>query len=203
MWPTVALLLLFVFVNVPVRARTDGWPYRLAAALHLPTRPETSALGVFNLGVAFAVEARDRGESSHLLARAEQWMRRALELQSVPENARMQIELGKVLARQQRNREAIELYEAAAAIEPTGYRIHHALGLLFRREGELEQAAAAFGRALSLEPRHGASATRLGETLLQAGRTAEAERAFRHALQLSPGDRTAIEGLRYIDASFI
>ena len=164
-WPTALLLLLLVFVNVPVRARTDGWSYRLATALRLPARGETSALGVFNLGVAYAGLAKTEGDSSRLLELAEERMRRALELQGPPEHARVHVELGKVLARQNRNREAIDLYETGATIEPNDYRIHHALGLLYRREGELDRAASAFAHALSLEPRHAASATRLGEIL--------------------------------------
>ncbi len=162
LWPTAALVALLAFVNVPVRARTDTWSYRLAALAHLPVRPETSALGVFNLGAAYAGLAKE-GDSPRLLALAEAQLRRALLLQGRPAHARIHVELGKVLARQQKNREAIELYETAATIEPDDYRIHHALGLLYRRENDLERAAEAFARALSVEPRHASSATRLAE----------------------------------------
>lgn len=200
LWPTVGLVALLAFVNVPVRARTDTWSYRLATLAHLPVQPETSALGVFNLGAAYAGRAKEEQDSPRLLVLAETQLRRALALQGPPEHARIHVELGKVLARQQRNREAIELYETAATIEPNDYRIHHTLGLLYRREGDLERAAAAFARSLNVEPRHAASATRLGEMLLQAGRPAEAERAFRRALELAPGDRAAQDGLRSIGA---
>jgi tetratricopeptide (TPR) repeat protein len=194
---TALLVGLLVFVNFPVRARTDTWSYRLARAAHLPTRPETSALGSFNLGAAYARLAKEQEErSDELLALAEKSLRRALADQTDADHARMQVELGKVLARQQRNQEAIGLYEQAAEIEPNDYRIHHSLGLLYSREGEDENAASAFGRALTIAPRHVASATRLGQALFATGRRVEAERAFRHALALSPEDSAALQGLR-------
>ena len=194
------LFVFFIFANLPVRARTDTWSHRIARAVHVPTRPETSALGSFNLGAAYAGLAKEREESPELLALAEAALRRALAEQSEPDHARMQVELGKVLARQQRNHEAIELYEQAAEIEPNDYRIHHSQGLLYRREGDAVSAAAAFGRALRVAPRHVASATRMGEALLETGRRDEAERAFRHALALSPENPAALQGLRALGA---
>lgn len=197
-WPAGALLVLLAFVNVPVRARTDTWSYAIARALHLPRRPETSSLGCFNLGAAYAARAKEENESPEWLARAEAELRRALSLYPEPTYARIHVELGKVLAREHRNREAIELYLQAAEIEPDDYKIHHALGLLYRREGDYAEAAEAFARALRLEPRHVASADRLGEALLETGRTEDAERAFRHALALAPDDAAARRGLRVL-----
>ncbi|HXV76747.1 MAG TPA: tetratricopeptide repeat protein, partial [Candidatus Polarisedimenticolaceae bacterium] len=105
------------------------------------------------------------------------------------------VELGKVLARQNRDREAIAAYLAAERLEPRDYRIPHALGLLHRRTGDLASSAAALGRALRLEPRHTPSAVRLGEVLLESGRATEAAEAFRYALQNDPDNREAREGL--------
>jgi tetratricopeptide (TPR) repeat protein len=200
--PTAALALALVVVNVPVRARVDSWSFRLARLVRIPVRSETSALGVFNLGAAYAGRAKaEPGESERFLELAEEQLRRALELQLGSAHARIQVELGKVLARQQRNRDAIAMYRDAARIEPTDYRIHHALGLLYRREGEFEEAAAAFGRGLRLEPRHVAGATELGAALLTLGRIDAAGRAFRHALELSPDNPAAIRGLAALTES--
>ena len=193
--PTVLLVLALGFVNLPVRARTDTWSYGLAVAVGLPARGETSTLGAFNLGAAYARRAKQEDESLHWLSLAEQQLRRALALRPAVEHARIEVELGKVLARQRRNREAIELYRQAAAIEPNDYRIHHALGLLYRREDDAEGAAAAFGRALAVEPRHAASATKLGQALAALGREEEARRAFSHALSLAPDDAAARAGI--------
>jgi len=201
-WPTAALVLALVVVNVPVRARVGSWPVRLARLVHVPVRPETSALGVFNLGVAYAGRAKaEPADRERYLELAEQQLRRSLELQRGREHARAQVELGKVFARQHRNREAIAIYREAARIEPNDYLIHHALGILHRREVEFDEAAAAFGRALRLEPRHVASATELGAALLTLGRADEAERAFRHALALAPGNQAAIRGLAALTES--
>lgn len=192
-------LLFWIFVNVPVRARTDGWSFRVASSVGLPTRPETSMLGRHNLGVAYARKAKEAAsseEETRWLALAEAELRRALELQGpVTETARIHVELGKVLARQNRNREAIAVYREGERIEPGDFQIHHALGILYHREGEREQAAEAFLEALELAPRHVLSAVRLGETLLELGRSEEAARAFRHALQVSPGNARAQRGL--------
>jgi Flp pilus assembly protein TadD len=191
------LLALLVFVNVPVRARTDTWSYRVARAVGLPTRAETSSLGHYNLGVAYARPAKQESERRAPLRLAEVELRTALRLQGrSTEHARIQVELGKVLARQGRNAEAIATYREASGIEPRDYAIHHALGILYERQGDAAQAVAALSTALSLAPRHVASATLLGRNLLQLGRNDEAARAFRHALTLAPNDREALDGLR-------
>lgn len=193
------LLLCWVFVNVPVRARTDGWSFRAASVIGLPTRGETSMLGRHNLGVAYARRAKEvssSDEEAHWLAQAEEELRRAIGLQG-PEtdSARSHVELGKVLARQDRNRDAIAVYDEGARIEPGDFQIHHALGILHHREGERERAADAFLAALKLAPRHVLSAIRLGETLLELDRAEEAAPAFRHALQISPDNARAQRGL--------
>jgi len=197
-----ALLLLLaclVFVNVPVRARAGGPACRLAAALGLPARPETSATAHFNLGVTLAALAADSEDPAATLRQAEAELRQAIG--EDPGRAGLRVELGKVLARQGRNREAIEVYRGAAALEPGDYRIHHTLGLLFRREGDAGAAEAAFRAALALAPRHAASATRLGETLLEQGRPEEAAEMFPRALRLAPGNRAAMKGLRAAEAA--
>jgi tetratricopeptide (TPR) repeat protein len=172
----------------------DGWGYRIASAIGIPTKLESSAQGRHNLGLAYARLAKDSADSERLLRLAEEQLREALRLD--PPYATVHVELGKVLARQERNREAIEIYRQAAQIEPDAFHIHHALGLLHRRLGEWSEAEAAFRRALAMEPRHTASAVKLGEALLRQGRREAAAEAFRHALRVDPGNVTAEAGLR-------
>jgi tetratricopeptide (TPR) repeat protein len=143
--------------------------------------------------VAYAARAKEIEDSRAMLLLAEEQLR--LSVRQAPESAKVRVELGKVLARQQRNREAIAVYVDAGAIEPGNYRIDHALGLLHRRLGELAEAELRFRRALASAPRHAASATRLGEVLLEMDRPREAAQAFRRALQSAPGDRAARSGL--------
>jgi 4-amino-4-deoxy-L-arabinose transferase-like glycosyltransferase len=186
-------LLFFILVNLPVRAREESLAYRIAAAAGLPVRAETSATAHFNLGVAYAARAKEIDDGEAMLVLAEDQLRAAVD--QAPDSAKVRVELGKVLARQQRNREAIAVYAEAGAIEPGDYRIDHALGLLHRRLGELAEAEVRFRRALASAPRHAASATRLGEVLLEMNRPREAAQAFRRALHLAPGDRAARDGL--------
>ncbi len=192
LWTTGLLLVLFAFVNLPVRATADCWSYRVAAALRLPTRLETTANAHFNLGVTYAAQAKQAEDPQQALRLAERELRGSLEEEP---RFKTYVELGKVLARQQRDQEAVAIYEKAVALQPYDYRVQHSLGLLHRRIGNLTAAEAAFREALGLAPRHAASAVRLGETLLEQGRAGEAAEAFRYALRLDPSDRAAREGL--------
>jgi 4-amino-4-deoxy-L-arabinose transferase-like glycosyltransferase len=191
-------LVLFGFVNLPVRGREDSRTLALARAVRLPVRVESSATGHFNLGVACAARAKEADDPEPWLALAEEELQFALAADET--HASIPIELGKVLARQGRNAEAVEAYLRAAAIEPANHRIHHALGLLYRRLDNLDQAAAGFTRALQLEPRSAAGAVELGEVLILLDRHDEAVAAFRHALGLSPGNERAQRGLREAEA---
>jgi len=190
------LLVCFLAVNVPVRAVAGSWSYRLANTLGLPTRLETSSPAHFNLGVAYAALAKESDDAERYLGLAEQELRKALSEEQ--RFAKVYIELGKVLARQQRNVEAIEVYRAAAETETGLYRVQHSLGLLYRRVDDLASAESAFREALRIHPRHGVSATRLGEVLLERGRPEAAADAFRYALQIAPGDAAALRGLQSI-----
>jgi 4-amino-4-deoxy-L-arabinose transferase-like glycosyltransferase len=186
------LLIFFVFVNIPVRATADCWSYRLANAIGLPTHLETTANAHFNLGVTYAARAKEAENPEEMLGLAEAELRAALEDEA---QFKTHVELGKVLARQRRDEEAIEAYKQAVALQPYDYRSRHALGLLHRRVGDLSAAEAAFREALRAEPRHAASAVRLGELLMQQGRAKEAADLFRYALRLKPDDRAARVGL--------
>lgn len=200
---TALLVAFLVLVNLPVRGAADSLSLRIAAGLGLPLRVETSSSGHFNLGVAYAARAGEAEEPARFLDLAEAELRTALEAEG--RYAETHVELGKVLARQaqlrsgpealERNREAIDLYRRAHALEPDDPRNLHALGLLYTRLEDRPAAEDAFRQALAVEPRHVASATRLGELLLQEGRFAEAARAFEHTLRARPKDAAALSGL--------
>jgi Flp pilus assembly protein TadD len=143
------------------------------------------------------MRAGESDDEVALLERAEAELREAVREEPL---SRHHVELGKVLARQQRNDEAIASYRQAAELEPVNYRIHHTLGLLYRRVGDLPLAEASFREALRLEPRHVASAVQLGEVLLEEGRASEAADVFRYALQYRPDDRRARDGLAAAEA---
>ena len=186
------LLASLAFVNLPVRAPESVWTVRLASALGLPTRPATTAAAHANLGLAYAIEAKDVAEPEALLRRAEGELRESL--RQDPSIAKIHAELGKVLGRLGRDREAIGAFEEAARLEPGNWRTHHTLGLLHRRKGDLPAAIEAFGRSVHLQPRHAGGWTALGEALLEAGRPLDARAAFERALALSPSSPRARRG---------
>jgi Tfp pilus assembly protein PilF len=181
-----------VLVNLPVQATTDSWRYAIAGLLQLPRQLETTARAHWNLGVHYAARANERPDPAALLTLAEEQLREALHEDAQPGTY---LELGKVLARSQRNEEALEVYRKVAELEPRNYRTQHVLGLLHRRVGDLEAAETAFRRALSIARQHTASIVQLGEVLLERGRNAEAAELFRRALILRPDNRRARAGL--------
>ncbi len=191
------LLLAFALVNLPVRAPAESWSYRLASTLHLPVRAASTATAHFNLGVTYAQEAQGAANSEELLRLAESELREALRQET--RYAKLYVELGKVLARMGREREAIELYRDSLAVEPNAWKTHHSLGLLFRRVGDTAEAERSFRMAMQLEPRQADSLVELGEVLLEEDRSAEAAESFRRALEISPGNARAQRGLE--DAS--
>ena len=187
------LLSLFLFVNLPVRGPAEGRTYRLAGALGLPRRAETTALAHYNLGLVHAARAEQSGDETLWYGRAEAELLRAIELE--PDRVKFHVELGKVLAQQQRNVAAIERYRAAERLDPANHRLAHSIGLLQRRLGDAAAAERSFRRALELAPRQAAGAVQLGELLFEMGRVEEAAQLFRYALRLRPADRRAREGL--------
>lgn len=213
--PSFVFLVFFGFVNIPVRARVGSWSYRIADTVGLPTWPETSADGHFNLGVALAGRAKnvtDEPQIEDYLEQAAVQLRRAIELRGDSVVARDELELrvvlardhtelGKVLVRRGLNDEAIEIYAQAEELEPRNYRNPHALGIVHARLGDTPRSVEAFARALKLEPRHLASANRLGEGLLELRRYAEARDVFSHALRVDARNERAAEGLRRATAA--
>ncbi len=157
-WPPAARALVvaaaaFAFVNLPVRAPESDWAFRLASAVGIPAVPESSSVAHFNIGVLLA-KADD-------LTGAEEELREAM--RQDPRHVEVHVELGKVFARQGRDREAIAEYRAALAISPGRADIQQVLGVLSRRAGDLPAARDAFAQALQLDPRRADSARDLSE----------------------------------------
>ncbi len=189
----VLLLMLLAFVNLPVRAPEDHLAVRVARGLGLPVTPETSATGHYNLGLAHAIQAERSDDPDLVLRLAETELRRSIA--EDPGLARVHLELGKVLARLDREREALGAYREAVRLDPRDGRAWIGLGILERRAGTPAGAEAALRRAVALAPRSAMAHTLLGETLLELGRPGEAAAAFRAALEVRPDSERARRGL--------
>ncbi|MFQ5767885.1 MAG: tetratricopeptide repeat protein, partial [Acidobacteriota bacterium] len=188
-----ALALFFMaLVNVPVHAPAGYWTLRLARTAGLPVRVESSATGHYNQGLSYAHQADEAPQATPLLEKALTEYRQAI--REDPRFPEPYAEMGKVLARLHRNREALEAYRQVILLAPGRSRPHHVLGLLFRRLHDLPSAASEFRQALRLNPRRVDSAVALGQVLLQEGRSREAAEAFRRALDLDPESTQALEG---------
>jgi tetratricopeptide (TPR) repeat protein len=83
---------------------------------------------------------------------AEKHLRAAIELR--PNYARAFTNLGKALARQNKNEEAILWYQRALAIEPNLYETRNNLGIALAKNGQLDAAIEQLAEAVRLAPQY-------------------------------------------------
>lgn len=105
-----------------------------------------------------------------------------------PESALLLQELGVVLRRAERFREAAEVLSRAARIKPDSAPLLLELARALRASGRLEPAAAAAERATRLAPSDGQAWRELGASLHTMGRLPEAGAALARAESLLPRD---------------
>ncbi len=92
----------------------------------------------------------------------------------------------KDLARAGRTQEAIEVYSALVAENPTHIKARNNLGVLYDEIGAHEMALEHFTAARELDPENVEILTNLGASLGALGRFDDAEREFRKALRINP-----------------
>ncbi len=96
-------------------------------------------------------------------------------------------ERGQIAEREKRHEDAVELYRAAAAVQPEVAEVHYALGAGLNRIGRGEEALDAYRAGLALEPDDARMRNDLGFALLGLGRTSEAIAEIEQACRLAPG----------------
>jgi predicted O-linked N-acetylglucosamine transferase (SPINDLY family) len=101
-----------------------------------------------------------------------------------PRFALAQNNLGVVLDRGGRLREAIVSFQQALAIQPDLAEAHRNLGDALFRLGQPREAAEAFARQVTLQPRDATAHAALGTTRLAAGEFEAAARSLEHSLAL-------------------
>lgn len=96
------------------------------------------------------------------------------------------INLGNLLLRTDRMRDAEACFASAAAAFPNAAEAHEGLGVALRHQGRDDDALAALQRALSLSPRNPRIEANIAWVLFQADRPRDAVRYFECALAAAP-----------------
>lgn len=138
----------WALANLPVRGPENLPGVRVARALGLPVRVETTATACYNLALAHAHEATRERPSA--FGDAERWFLAAL----AQDDSRDAIheEYAKLLVRAGRLADAATAYERAVRLAPGRWRLHAGLGIVEKRRGELAAAERALERAAALAP---------------------------------------------------
>ena len=118
------------------------------------------------------------------LAEAEAAYRAVLEEE--PANADALHHLGLIAFAAKEHARAIDLMEAARALQPDDHRLLSNLAEVYLRADRTEEALACGERAVELQPDSAAAHMNVGNALRRAGRLDEAERALSTALALEP-----------------
>lgn len=96
------------------------------------------------------------------------------------------INLGNLLLRTDRLREAEACFAGTVAAFPNAAEAHEGLGVALRHQGRDDDALAALAHALALSPRHPRIEANLAWALFEADRPADAARHFERALAAAP-----------------
>ena len=108
----------------------------------------------------------------------------ALEIK--PDDAQVHLQLGKVLIRQNRPRDAIACYQTALQFHPDNFEIYLELAKALEKEQKWDEAITSYQRALELNPDYSWLHKHLGDALAEVGQIHEASTCYRRALQLQP-----------------
>jgi tetratricopeptide (TPR) repeat protein len=107
-------------------------------------------------------------------------------LASVKQSAEWQDDLGAMLARQGRVREAIGHYEQSLRLAPDLTVAHYNLGNALLQTRKVPEAIGHYEQALRLKPDFADAHNNLGTALLQSGRVQEAIGHYEQALRINP-----------------
>ena len=116
-------------------------------------------------------------------------------LQRDPHDARARTELGFLHWTDGKVDQAVQLFHAACADDPTYDQPHYYLGVIYREQNRLVAARAEFEIAVRLNRDNPKSLTNLALVFLGLGNLDRAERSIREAVRLDPTDGLARETL--------
>jgi Flp pilus assembly protein TadD len=115
---------------------------------------------------------------------AEQYLRKLVETQ--PSNAAAHIQLGRVLAAEQKNDAAVAELQTGAKLAPADPSVQRDLGDLYTTVGKDSEAAAAYRTLLASQPKDPYLHRSLGQSLLREKKFQDAQQEFLIAVKLKP-----------------
>jgi tetratricopeptide (TPR) repeat protein len=118
------------------------------------------------------------------LPEAEQYLRKLVKLH--PEEGAAHIQLGRVLAAQSKNDDAIAELEAGQKLAPADPGVLRDLAEIYVAAGKTEQAGAAYRELSSVHPQDASLHQALGQTLLREKKFPQAQQEFLTAIKLKP-----------------
>lgn len=121
---------------------------------------------------------------SHRLPEAETELRKLVNTH--PGQADARIQLGRVLAAEGKNDNAIAEIEAAAKLAPTDISVRRDLADLYLMANKYDQAEAAYRALLTASPNDAALHQSLGKSLLEQKKFGDAQKEFLEAVRLKP-----------------
>jgi tetratricopeptide (TPR) repeat protein len=126
---------------------------------------------------------------------AEEYLKKVVALQ--PASAEAHIQLGRVLAAENKNDEAVAELEQGAKLAPTDVSVQRDLADLYVTLGKNDQAEAMYRALIAGHPNEAELHDSLGRTLLHEKRTADAEKEFLAAVNLKPSFGEAYSDLAF------
>jgi len=114
-----------------------------------------------------------------------------------PDQASARIQLGRVLAAEGKNDDAIAELQAGAKLDPTDSSLQRDLADLYIIAKKYDQAEAAYRTLLSANPNDAALHQSLGRSLLEQKKSADAQKEFLEAVKLKPDFGDAYNGLAF------
>lgn len=118
------------------------------------------------------------------LPEAEQFLRKVVAAQ--PDQADARIQLGRVLAAEGKNDDAIVELQAGAKLAPKDLEVQRDLADLYATSGKHDQAEAAYRELLAAHPNDAELNYDYGKTLLHQKKFVDAQKAFLIAIKLKP-----------------
>ena len=115
---------------------------------------------------------------------AEQYLRKLVAAH--PDEAAAHVQLGRVLAAEEKNDEAIAEMQAGTKLAPSDLSVQRELAELYATAGKNDQAEAAYRALLAAHPNEAELHRGLGASLLRQKKFAEAQQEFLAAVKLKP-----------------